>query len=47
MSLTTLLFGVGLYMTARNWKFSRHFRDEGLAMMALSSMAFLIIWHTL
>ena len=47
MSVTTLLFGVGFYMAARNWKFSRHFRDEGLALMALSSVAFLISSHAL
>ena len=39
---TGLVFAVGLYMTLRNWRLRQRFRDEGLAIMALSALAFLV-----
>lgn len=42
-----LVFAVGLFMTFRNWRLSHRFRDQGLAIMALSGLAFLVASRTL
>ncbi|GGJ69281.1 hypothetical protein GCM10008939_12080 [Deinococcus aquiradiocola] len=41
----TLVFTVGGLVTTRNWTRSRPFRDEGLAVMALAAVGFLVTFN--
>ncbi len=47
MVATSFVFALGFYMTIRNWRLTRRFRDQGLALMALSGLAFLVASLTL
>ncbi|WP_407572245.1 hypothetical protein [Deinococcus altitudinis] len=44
---TAFVFALGLFMTLRNWRLTRRFRDQGLALMALAGMGFLVASLTL
>ena len=44
---TVFVFALGFYMTLRNWRLTRRFRDQGLALMALAGMSYLVASLTL
>ena len=42
MVATAFVFALGFYMTVRNWRLTRRFRNQGLALMALAGTGYLV-----